>query len=139
MGQEMAKEKVKTGRVVDGRTVSSFKERAKKRGGRTIEQLPINKWSDQEFGFVLEGIFVSMREGKKKAGSAMEAGHLLDIANKDTGEIQTWGCPSILHSRLLTNKVAEGDELEIMLVGKVPNQYGHESWDFVVNHYPAKE
>jgi hypothetical protein len=125
--------------MVDGRALSAFKERAKKRGGRTIEQLPINKWADQEYGFILEGSFIGVREGRKKRGSTMEPGHLLDIANKETGEVQTWGCPGILHARLVQNAVAEGDDLEIMLVGKVENQYGTESWDFVVNHYPPKE
>lgn len=128
------KEKEAPGRMVDGRTVASFKERAKKRGGRTVEQAPIQKWADQEYGFVLEGAFVGMREGKKRRGSLMEPGHLLDIAVKGTGEIQCWGCPAILHARLVG--VTEGDELEIMLAGKVANQYGNESWDFIVNHYP---
>jgi len=125
--------------AVDSRTRSAFQERAKKRGGRNIQQKPISKWADQPFGFVLEGIFVGMREGRKRAGSQMAPGHLLDIAEKATGEIQTWGCPGILHARLVQCAAKEGDELEIMLVGKVENQYGNDSWDFDVNHYPAKE
>lgn len=133
----MARTKEVVGRQVDGRTVTAFKEKAKKRGGRTIEQAPIIKWADQEYGFILEGQFVGIRQGKQKRGSTMEPGHLLDIAIKGTGEIQCWGCPAILHARLVG--VKEGDELEIMLAGRVANSYGTESWDFVVNHYPAKD
>lgn len=135
----MAAKRSNRGAVIDGRTIAAFKERAKKRGGRTIEQQPIQKWSDVEVGFVLEGIFVGLREGKKRANSKMEPGHLLDIADKATGEVRTWGCPAILHARIVQNGVKSGDELEIMFVGTVENSYGNDSRDFVVNHYPSED
>lgn len=124
----------------DPKLIAKFREQAKKKGGRVIEQLPIHAWGDQEIGFVLSGDFLAIREGKAKAGSEMKAGHLLDIVNHENGEVETWGCPAVLKSRLEQNLVSKGDSLEILLSGQLEAKPGRNAaWDFVVAHYVKGE
>jgi hypothetical protein len=124
----------------DPKAVAAFRKQAEKKGGRVIEQLPINGWADHEIGFILSGDFVAIREGKAKKGSDKQPGHLLDIIESETGEPQTWGCPAVLRSRLEQHAVKKGDSMEIMLSGQLPAQGGNNpAWDFVVAIYPKGE
>lgn len=121
--------------VADPKKVAAFKAAAKKKGGQIIEQLPINSWGEREVGFILSGDFVAIREGKKRQDSKMEAGHLLDLIESETGELQTWGCPAILKTRIEQNMVERGDSLEIMFAGYVESRYGTDARDFIVAHF----
>lgn len=121
---------------VDGRTLEAFKKKAKSKGGSVIDQLPIQSWKDQEPGFILAGDFIGIRQGKKKRGSDMEPGFLLDIFNTDKGEPECWGCPAALKQRLEQHMVTAGDSLEIMLTGQYLSQYNTPGWEFAVAHYP---
>lgn len=136
----MARKKEQVLQAADPKAVQRFREGAKKKGGRTIEQLPIHAWGDLEIGHVLSGDFVAIREGRAKAGSTMKPGFLFDLVESETGELQTWGCPAVLKQRLEQALVQKGDSIEVMLTGQLPAKAGNNpAWDFALNHYPKAE
>jgi hypothetical protein len=106
---------------------ASLAERHKKlaeRGAVTVGGgLTVEKW---EAGKEVEGTFAGIRKGS--------LGHLVDLTLADSGEVVTYGCPTILKSRL--ENVRQGQVVNILCTGTTPSKYKTPSWTFDVAVFP---
>lgn len=92
----------------------------KRRGWEKVERGAIEKW---EKGMEVEGTFIEVRAGS--------VGFLVDVEVE--GEHATYGCPTILRSKL--QGFDEGDGVLIICTGKIKvagSKKGNDAWNFEV-------
>lgn len=101
----------------------AYRKELAKKGYEEVERAPILKWAELGVGYEVEGIFCGLKQGKYEKP-------LLKIRDEN-GTMLTFGCPTILESKL--EGVMEGDSIVIVCKGKreVEGQ-PNAAWDFLV-------